>query len=337
MKAPSLEMIGFTIRLTLARFGWSNGIACILCVAGIGAWGWGVPHLQAQLKNQRQLLADAQQALLSAETATPIVARSPAEEHLAHFYESLGEQAIVEQQIKTLFAIANKVNLTLSQAEYKSAYVRNGFYNTYQILMPVKGPYGALRQFCEQTLLAIPFASLDEMDFKRDAIASNIVEVKVRFTLYLADAPSYPRQTAQNDSSAAALAYTAGQSGSAKHDATILRLKSRDTFIGESDKHRQGAHPLFTSQTWTPPPPPPSKPLPPPPPTAPSLPFTYLGKKIEDGVWEIYLARGEHTFIVREKSVIDGTYRIDSIKPPALTLTYLPLNQSQALTIGGID
>ena len=75
----------------------------------------------------------------------------------------------------------------------------------------------------------------------------------------------------------------------------------------------------------------------PPPPTAPTLPFIYLGKKVDDHIWEVYLARGEQTYIVREKTLIDNTYRVDSIRPPTLSLTYLPLNQAQTLSIGGID
>ncbi|WP_242489855.1 hypothetical protein [Noviherbaspirillum cavernae] len=115
----------------------------------------------------------------------------------------------------------------------------------------------------------------------------------------------------------------------------ILALQPRETLIG-------GAHAaistdgIFTTQSWTPPPPPPPKP-PPPPPSAPPLPFAYLGKKIESGVWEVYLAQGDRTHIVQEKAVIDGIYRIDAIKPPTLSLTYLPLTQVQTLTIGVSD
>jgi hypothetical protein len=94
---------------------------------------------------------------------------------------------------------------------------------------------------------------------------------------------------------------------------------------------------LFDSQTWTPPPPPPPKPAPPPPPVAPPLPFTVIGKKLEDEKWEVYLARGEQTFIAKEKGLLDNQYRVESIKPPTMTLTYLPLNQTQTLTIGGTD
>jgi hypothetical protein len=117
----------------------------------------------------------------------------------------------------------------------------------------------------------------------------------------------------------------------------ILALQPRPALFGEANPASER---LFVIQNWTPPPPPPPKPAPPPPPPppmAPPLPYAYLGKKFEDGIWEAYLARGNQTFIVREHSVIEGSYRVDSIRPPNLSLTYLPLNQVQSLTIGGID
>ncbi|ODP34597.1 hypothetical protein [Pandoraea sp. ISTKB] len=95
---------------------------------------------------------------------------------------------------------------------------------------------------------------------------------------------------------------------------------------------------LFASQNWGPPPPAPSSapaPLAPLPPTAPPMPFTYLGKAQAAGAWEVYLARGEKTFIVHENSVVDDVYRVESIKPPRLSLIYIPMNQQQELDIGG--
>lgn len=116
----------------------------------------------------------------------------------------------------------------------------------------------------------------------------------------------------------------------------ILVLQARDTLIGGAGSEKPAGG-LFGSRSWTPPPPPLPKPTPPPPPTAPPLPFTFLGKKVEDGAWEVFLARGDQTLIVRQHAVIDNTYRVDAIKPPTIVLTYLPLNQVQTLTIGGID
>lgn len=115
-----------------------------------------------------------------------------------------------------------------------------------------------------------------------------------------------------------------------KAETPIIALEDRSNLIGED----YAAGGLFRSQNWLPPPP---KPLPPPPPSAPPLPFSYLGKKIEDGVWEVYLNRGGQSIIAREKTVIDNLYRVEAIKPPALSLTYLPLNQAQSLIIGGIE
>lgn len=103
---------------------------------------------------------------------------------------------------------------------------------------------------------------------------------------------------------------------------------------------------LFASGTWSPPPPPPPPPVKPPPPpppvappapTAPKLPFTFVGKKLEAKMWEVFLARGEQSFVVREGSVIENTYRIDQISPPNISLTYLPLGQSQSLSIGASE
>jgi hypothetical protein len=67
------------------------------------------------------------------------------------------------------------------------------------------------------------------------------------------------------------------------------------------------------------------------------VPFTYLGKKAADGTWEVYLARGDDTLIVRERSVIDSTYRVEEIKPPTMRLVFLPLKLVQTLDIGDAD
>lgn len=92
----------------------------------------------------------------------------------------------------------------------------------------------------------------------------------------------------------------------------------------------------FGKHSWNPPPPPPVVivPAPPPKPTAPPLPFTYLGKMLDAGVWEAYLARGEETFVVREHGVVDANYRVETIAPPTMTIIYVPLKQMQTLSIG---
>ena len=131
--------------------------------------------------------------------------------------------------------------------------------------------------------------------------------------------------------------------GKKDRNIAILALIPRSTLIsvghvGLDGKKLPGNSQIFATQSWVPPPPPPIDPKllpPPPPPTAPPLRMTFLGKKFEDGVWEVYLAQGENSYVVRNQSVIEGTYRVDAISPTAVTLTYLPLNQVQRLNIKG--
>ena len=119
----------------------------------------------------------------------------------------------------------------------------------------------------------------------------------------------------------------------------ILRIRARSELIASATSPIEA---LFGTHTWTPPPPPPPPApkvvaLPPPKPTAPPLPFTYIGKKLENGRWEAYLARGAETYIVRDRTLIDDAYRAESIAPPNLTITYLPLKQVQTLQIGDAE
>ncbi len=92
----------------------------------------------------------------------------------------------------------------------------------------------------------------------------------------------------------------------------------------------------FGAVSWyvPPPPPPPPKPRPPPPPTAPPLPFSYLGRYVEDGVTLILLVRGERIYTVSEGEVIDNTYRVERLTRGRLELTYLPLDIRQTLSTG---
>lgn len=125
--------------------------------------------------------------------------------------------------------------------------------------------------------------------------------------------------------------------GREKDGPVVQRLVPRDTLIGGADRFNADGQDAFGRQDWTPPPPPPEPAPPPPPPSAPPLPFTYIGKSLQDGVWQVYLAKGQRTYLVHDKDVIDGAYRVDAIKPPVLTLTYLPLDKVQQLNIGVFD
>jgi hypothetical protein len=85
------------------------------------------------------------------------------------------------------------------------------------------------------------------------------------------------------------------------------------------------------------PPPAPERQAPPPKPTTPALPFRYAGKLIEDGKVMVFLSQDQRNLAVHAGDVIDDTWRVESIRPPTMTLVYLPLKTEVPLAIGEMN
>jgi hypothetical protein len=189
MKPLNFSALALRLRLAVIALGPVFCGACLLILVGAAALAWLLP--------QRALQAGRHQVALRAAalpaTATVKLAPATSSENLDLFYATLGEQRYAEQQVKTLFALAAKANLSLTQGEYKGAFDRQGRLHTYQVTLPVKGTYSQVWQFGLMALRAIPFASLDELSFKRENIGDTQVEARLRLTLYLADRPGAPR------------------------------------------------------------------------------------------------------------------------------------------------
>lgn len=76
-----------------------------------------------------------------------------------------------------------------------------------------------------------------------------------------------------------------------------------------------------------------------PPPQAPQLPFTYLGKVIEDGKLSVFLARGDDSFSLPagRRQKLDDQYRVDKVTETQVVFTYLPMNTKQTLDIPAVN
>jgi hypothetical protein len=188
--AMTLAGIWLRLRLWLRRASSATHAALLLCAVGFGALAWLVPARQ-QLEAEREAARRA--AALPPPSVAVAVAPSSAGESLARFQAALGSQRDVEPGVKTLFRLAAKSGLVLRQGEYKRGYDRNARLHTYQVNLPVKGSYAQVWQFAFLALRAIPFAALDDVSFKRDAIGETAVEGRLRLTFYLHDAPGAPR------------------------------------------------------------------------------------------------------------------------------------------------
>lgn len=188
------------------------------------------------------------------------------------------------------------------------------------IWLPLLGVVAWLALFGDKTpasTAALPVLHASKSQRPQDASASgNTLRIK-------------QPESATLQTDAATLASRPPPGRSAK---SLEMLVPRDQLILPTQVDKNSGGNLFASGGWTPVPEPVNS-LPPPP-TAPILPFTFLGKKYEGNAWEVFLARGEESFVVREGSIIENIYRIENIIPPNLNLTYLPLGQRQSLIIG---
>ena len=167
------------LRLAAMRLGAAGCVALALLAAGALLLAWSLKARQLA----RQPLPPAPPQLVQA--APP----PSANENLAHFYAALGEKRHAEQQVRQLFDIAAKTGLTLHQGDYKFSVDKAGGVAAYQVTLPVKGAYQNIWQFSLQALSAIPFASLDDIAFRRETISEPVVEARLRFTLYLKEKP----------------------------------------------------------------------------------------------------------------------------------------------------
>lgn len=182
MPSYNVTALLLALRLRVLRAGPAACLCGALLLAGAILWAWLLP----------------QRAALQAELARPLpspaaLVQAPppptANENLAAFYAALGEKRHAEQHVKMLFDLAAKSQLVLNHGEYKFGYDKAAQVATYQVILPVKGPYRNIWRFALRALAALPFAALDEVSFRRDTIADPAVDARLRFTLYLKEAP----------------------------------------------------------------------------------------------------------------------------------------------------
>jgi hypothetical protein len=194
MMKSTLARLPLAARIAVARthpFTLAAGFVLALLLGGL-AWVGHATWLLEQERAHVRPRADAAPHVSRSVPAAPSGAQADAAA-LARFYDTLGPRRSSAEQVKTLFALAGQNGLVLRQGDYKAGTDRAAHVVTYGVDLPVKGSYGAVWRFALSTLQAMPFAALDDISFRRNAIGDPAVEARLRLTLYLADdAPDIP-------------------------------------------------------------------------------------------------------------------------------------------------
>lgn len=89
--------------------------------------------------------------------------------------------------VGTLVTNARASGLELESGTYRLIHAKGGGPSRYEIGLPLSGPYPRVRQFVEASLASVPALALDGMTLERPEVASPVVDVQVRFVVFVAE------------------------------------------------------------------------------------------------------------------------------------------------------
>lgn len=208
MKVPQLTRVLLRLHLTLRRSSVGVLLAAAFALGAASMWFALLPGMAARIVDEARAVARARSAPLPKPVVSPATL---AAERLNAFYAVLGDAAHTEQVVMRLFDAAAEAGIKLDKTEYKPAVDRTGRFETYTIVLPVKGDYASLRRFCEKVLLKVPYAALDDMRFKRSSANDQTVEASLRFTVFLR--PAAPAAAVEVARAASAASVAGAASG----------------------------------------------------------------------------------------------------------------------------
>lgn len=182
MKTDALRDRLLTLRFELARRFGIAGLAgvLLLCSALIA------------MNGAMRMRADTL-GLASSDARPTTAAKKSSAESEAHSYADSAMLASLPElfppfarsadDIAAILAHASENSLTVGSAEYLVVAESGGRYVRYQMLLPVKDQYGAIRRFLASVLNNLPNAALREIHVERPAVDGSVLDARVRFEL----------------------------------------------------------------------------------------------------------------------------------------------------------
>lgn|GEM_PF-3551108 len=91
----------------------------------------------------------------------------------------------INAAVLRLFTAAEEHKLALLEGDYRLASSADSRYRTYTISLPLKGNYPSIRAYLAQCLRNDPRLALDALEFRRDQIADENLQVRVKLSLFV--------------------------------------------------------------------------------------------------------------------------------------------------------
>jgi hypothetical protein len=109
----------------------------------------------------------------------------PVAEQLTEFYRLFPKQGQLTDTVGKVFDAARVQGITLHRGEYRVAEEDVGRLRRFQMLLPVKGDYPAIRRFLARLAVDVPTLALEHIQFERKKIGDSQIEATIKLALYL--------------------------------------------------------------------------------------------------------------------------------------------------------
>ena len=103
---------------------------------------------------------------------------------LQNFLEWLPPLATNAADVQRLFLLAKEAGVDLAKADYQLTVEPGLQIVRYQATIPVREKYLTVRHFATGALNALPHLALEDLQFARTEVSTDVVDAQLRFTLF---------------------------------------------------------------------------------------------------------------------------------------------------------
>lgn len=158
------------------------GIALLVLAAGF--YLLALEPVQTQIEQLQNEILSHEESRRNKAKNLDIRQGRPAEQ-LQAFYKYFPSESTAPIWLEKIYSAARKQGIQLEQGEYQVTKGKSARLVQYQVSLPVKGSYLQLRKFLNSILTEVPVLSLDNINFERTKIGDQIIQAKIKLTLYL--------------------------------------------------------------------------------------------------------------------------------------------------------
>jgi hypothetical protein len=104
---------------------------------------------------------------------------------LTSFYSHFDRGDKLTDLLATLHVVGKGAGLQIRRAEYRLSSSPDRRLDRYQVMLPIRGSYPAIRVFIATALRELPTMSLDQVQFQRKEIGDPMIDAQVTLSFHL--------------------------------------------------------------------------------------------------------------------------------------------------------